>query len=742
MSLQILIAGEDRNANIFKGVITIQKNLGETWTCNLETVALAGEIDTIAGDDTAQQWELSQIPANIPTVLVDGSPADVGIYGVDTGKDYYWERGTRNLYQEAGDPPPATGVTLSVDLGTWYPSVGQPIQIKIAHPVSYEITGDGVADEWELPQTARELLSLVANDSLPQTFGILGVDTGKQYYLDLATNKLVADPLTGALPNGDTLDVGYDYWVTVFGGVVRSVERVKPGGANEALLKCRVDCTDYNHILERRLVGEREWTGETDNAILQAIIDDDLTGEGITADTGTPVTIESFRVAYDTAAGAIAELCRLTGKRAYIDPDKVLHYDLPTAQDAPFDVPAGATNIHWMTATETDEDYVNHVIVKSSQTIRSTQDESFSGDGATTTFSTAYPLANAPSITLDGATQTVGVASVDTGRDWYWSQGSTEIRQDADATPISGTLVVSYAGIESAYVEAIDAAEIAARAAKEGSSGRYMKFFEIDRLLTRADAQAVADGILADRGTVPLRVNYRTSDLIEPEAKNLQPGQTQDILQDGLAAQQLDYVVRSITMTSAQVDDGGDWHFFYDVEAFFGSIAKTTYQWFKELAGGAPASGGAASISSETEYMHFFLGGCEAVPEGEDIAPHRPHAHQPGRLYQVSSDCKTAPTGEDLVFDILRSDDNSTWTSIFTTGSASHPAGEDQVFFTDLASDNNVTTGTKFRVDVTSSGAAEGWALKIASKPITAPPGELNGANNGDSQTSNVPTVT
>jgi hypothetical protein len=44
-------------------------------------------------------------------------------------------------------------------------------------------------------------------------------------------------------------------------------------------------------------------------------------------------------------------------------------------------------------------------------------------------------------------------------------------------------------------------------------------------------------------------------------------------------------------------------------------------------------------------------------------------------------------------------------------------------------------------VDVTSGGAAEGWALKIASKLIQDPPGELQGDNIGDSQTNNVPTV-
>jgi hypothetical protein len=746
--IRVLINGENRNDYIRSGSIRIQKDLGESWTCEIASVSTGGDIETITGDGVSRQFQLSRIPANIPTLLLGGTqPLNVGIYGVDTGKDWYWEVGTRNIYEDDLSVTIPDGSIMTADLGTWYPSVGQTIQVQVAHAVSYEITGDGTTDEWALPQTARELLSLVANDSLPQTFGILGVDSGKQYYLDLDNNTLVADPLTGPLPLNDTLDVGYDYWVTVFGGIIRQVVRIKPAKASSSLLTCDITATDYNFILERRVVGEREWIGTTDNVIAQAILDNDLDGEGLTLNTGaaspaTAVDVASFRTAYDTANGAFAALSNLTGKRFWIDGDKTLNYVTPTSQAAPFNIEQAAVNIAELRATETDEEYCNYVIVKSAQTLREVQTEEFDADGSATSFELAYPVGQAPTITLGTETQTVGIWGVDTGRDWYWNQGSKEIRQDADATPVTGTLSVTYAGIESSYLVAKDDAQIAARAAIEGSSGRYMKFFEIDRLLSQADAQAVAQGILESRYTVPLKVWYRTSDYLENEAKNLQPGQTQNMLLDGWAAQQNDYVVRSISMTAWPVPEDADWHFEYEVEMFYGAIAKTTYQWFKELAGGgAAASGGAASISGETEYMHFFLGSCDVVPTGTDIAPHRPHAHQPGRLYQVSSDCKTAPTGEDLVFDILRSDDNATWTSIFTTGSVSHPAGEDQVFFTDLASDNNVSAGTKFRVDVTSSGAAEGWALKIASKPVTAPPGELNGANNGDSQTTNVPTV-
>ena len=739
MSILITINGEVVNDHVSAADISIDKSRGETWTCSLETVSLDGEIQTITGDGATQQFTLDRIPSNIPSITILSVVQDVGIYGVDTGKDWYWEVGTRNIYQDPLGTPVADLTDFYVDLGTWYPSVGQPILIDVSHLVPYQVTGDGVETEWTLPQTATQLISVTANSILPQTFGIYGVDTGKQYYLDLATNKVIRDAGDGPLPNGDTLDIAYDYWVRLFGGVIRAVDRGKPDSAESPVLKCLTSATDYNHILERRLTGAREWTGADDTTIIEGLIADALTDEGITYTPSDPVNIDSFRVAYDTVAGALTELSKLTEKQFWIDGNKVLRYETPGTTPAPFDIASGATNISTLRVTETDEDYCNYVVVKSAKTVRAEQTEAFTGDGSTTSFTLAYPLASVPTVTVNGTTQNVGVTGVDTGKDWYWSQGSAEIRQDVDGTPLTSSdeLAVTYAGTESSYVIAKSDAEIASRAAKEGSSGRYEKFFEIDRLLTTADAQAVADGILADRQTVPLKAVYSTSDAIESEAKNLQPGQSQDLALDGWAAQQNGYIIRSIRATSMGLPESSDYQFRYEVEMYYGSIAKTTFQWFRDLAGGGSSAAGGVASDGGAEYAQFFLGGCDVVTEGDDIAPHRPVLHHPASLALLSSDCKTTPT-TDLTYDVkVTRDDGSTWDSIFAAGSAVHPAGTSAAVFTTLFSSaaDGLPRGAKFRVDVTSAGGAQGWALKASLRRRTATAGEIGASSVTDGTT-------
>lgn len=526
--------------------------------------------------------------------------------------------------------------------------------------------------------------------------------------------------------------------MTVLAGIIRSVTRRKPD-ANSSALFCDIAATDYNFILERRLAGVKEYTAQTDNLIADDLNTRCLTDEGITLDTVTAVDIASFRTSYDTVAGSLTELAKLGGKRFWVDSSKTLRLLLPTTEAAPFQIVSGATNISSLTVTETDEDYANVIVVKSQQTIREAQSESFTGDGAATSFELAYPLASEPKINVNGTPNTVGVVDVDTGRDWYWQQGSKEIRQDPDGVALSSsdTLTVSYSGIAVEYVTAENTAAIAARAAIEGSSGRYEKLYEIDRLLSKTDAQAAADAILAEHDTVPLKASYATNDYLEPEAKNLQPGQYQSMRLDGWAAQQDDYLIRSVQMRTMGSVDDGDWQFGYEVEMFHGAVTQTLLQWFRSLAGnGATAGSSTGSPGGDVEYFYAGLGGCDVVTEGTDVAPFWPHVHNPGGVFEASVSCKTTPTS-DLVFDIKVSSDGSTWSSIFTAGSITYAAGETAVkFYDDIsAAGRAIKRGDRFRVDVTTAGGAEGLNIKIAARQRNAETSGLMFDGSGESTT-------
>lgn len=567
------------------------------------------------------------------------------------------------------------------------------------------------------------------------TVKIAGVDRNSKIVPGtLSVQKTYGDPWTCDF---ETVSQGLDGWyypnvgesvlvevngAPYWGGTIRRVERHKTNALTD-VLKTTVNCTDYNQITERRLAGEYEWIGQTAQTIITDIVTNSLSDEGIdTSLVETGPVVDNFRVSYSTVAAAFAALLEVCqGYRLYIDAEKKLRFfngtTSPTTTPAAFDIPEAANNIHTLRVAETDEDYCNFVIGRVGQSLRDPQTETFTGSSPQTVFETAFPLAQAPTITLDGVTpQTVGIASVDTGRDWYWSQGSTEIRQDSVGAPITGTLEVNYVGIESIYVLAKDDGEIAARAAIEGGSGRYEKLIEIDQMVTRADAQAIVDGYLYDHINIPLVATYTTSDLIEPDAKNLEPGTTQSIMLDGWGAQQYTYLVRSIRATQERMNDQATLQFRYEVEAIFGSLTKTVFQWFKDLGSGSAPAG--SRVDGDIEYFYWFLGGCEAVTAGTDVAAHWPTVHKPGRIGVVSLHCKTSPTS-DLILDIKVTADGVTWDSIFESGSVTYPAGRTTpLFISNISAEGSaIYTGQWLRVDVTQGGGAEGLSIKAAARP-------------------------
>lgn len=102
-----------------------------------------------------------------------------------------------------------------------------------------------------------------------------------------------------------------------------------------------------------------------------------------------------------------------------------------------------------------------------------TQNATRVGDGNTTTFVMDFDLASAPTVTVDGATKNVGIRGVDSGKDWYWQQGSPDISQDSSATKLTNanTFHATYVGQYPNVAIASNNAQIQAQAALDGTSG-------------------------------------------------------------------------------------------------------------------------------------------------------------------------------------------------------------------------------------------------------------------------------
>lgn len=390
--------------------------------------------------------------------------------------------------------------------------------------------------------------------------------------------------------------------VTLFGGSINEVERIRRR-TTIATLETNCACVGKADRLERRLAGAYEYTGKTGGYILGQLIANSLSGDiTIASPSGiaSGPTIASLVWDYPTGKDAADSVVNLSpGYEYYIKPDGTFSYFQISSNTCPVSITDGS-NVHKITTRETREDFCNRVTIKVANALRDPDTENFTGDGATTSFNVTNPIAQAPEIFVGSpaVAQTVGIIGVDTGKDWYWQEGSTEIRQDDGATVISSGVVimVTYVGTESILVAAENATSISDRATAESNSGIYHKLLTLDNKLTRADAQAVADAYVDRYSSLSVVMVVETDTRLEPEAINIEPGQTLTVSLTGYQCAGT-YLVRSVTLQS-RLNDVHQARWFVRVEAVSGPVLRNYVDVFRDLSGGGGSASGSGSIAS------------------------------------------------------------------------------------------------------------------------------------------------
>ncbi len=203
----------------------------------------------------------------------------------------------------------------------------------------------------------------------------------------------------------------------------------------------------------------------------------------------------------------------------YIDQNKKLNFRQNRASAAPFYV---WTNSHllWshspVVVSRPDMLYRNRQTVDGGFDVTSAITETRTGDGFTQAWTMTYPLAGVPTITqtnpaasLTSAAASVGVQGVDTGKDFYYAQGSNVISQDLSETPPAATDILSCTYIgqipvrvtldnvdASLYPGTVGQTQLAAI---DGTTGIVEAYVSIPGL-SKADATAHAQGLLQQYG--------------------------------------------------------------------------------------------------------------------------------------------------------------------------------------------------------------------------------------------------
>ncbi len=183
-------------------------------------------------------------------------------------------------------------------------------------------------------------------------------------------------------------------------------------------------------------------------------------------------TIVEFVSNYATCAAGLDALSQAANFVWQIDANKVLWCGAQGMQLAPWSVGEGDILRGTSQVQHSNPLYRNRQYILGALDQTTTQIETRQGDGTTTAFTMSYALAKVPTVTLNGAAQTIGIGGVDTGKNWYWNAGMNTISQDTTSTPplnavyqtlvatgaTAGTFTLSYKGVATANINWNDTA--------------------------------------------------------------------------------------------------------------------------------------------------------------------------------------------------------------------------------------------------------------------------------------------
>ena len=324
--------------------------------------------------------------------------------------------------------------------------------------------------EWSLKQRATADVTLIDNGSL--------------YAMNVGQRVVIGDSLNNLF--GGTIDELTISW--------------SPGSPDR---KWHLRCVSFEQITSRIIISHSFPAGTLAGDMVRSIISTWLAPDGIT-DTGVidGPALAAVEFSFATAEEALDTIARLAGYYWDIQPDYSLRFFGRTTFSAPWNISAASANVRRIGALEAvfnRQNVANVVNVRMGQFIGELTSETVTGDGVAVEFETTIAIAREPVIALNGSAQTVGVSGVDTGKDWYWQQGTRSIQQDSGGVVLTGgdSLQIDYFPLYSDIFATVqDAANIASRALVELSSGRYETVIESSTLSTRADGLALGQAYL------------------------------------------------------------------------------------------------------------------------------------------------------------------------------------------------------------------------------------------------------
>ena len=312
-----------------------------------------------------------------------------------------------------------------------------------------------------------------------------------------------------------------------FGGLIYSVIRSRYAGTLYRWHE--LSAVGYEWIFDRRHITPYIFNEMYASDAIKFVVDNWINGlpasDNIATDlipVGEGPLINDLTIGYSGRRESVSEVFAMikarTGWEVWVDPLKRIRAVDP--KDPPINVgglyslapfPYESSNNFYansLTIEETREQYANAIVAVFSDVSEMVSETFAPGavwqapDGIRTQWTMEFNIVQGSSVYVDDGAGTVTQQTIgkdgETGSQWYAQIGGMDIEQDPaePVLPTGYTVTFNYLRTAEKVVYVENSAEIAARAAAEGTSGRYEKFFNDIPVSGFATLEAAAEAQL------------------------------------------------------------------------------------------------------------------------------------------------------------------------------------------------------------------------------------------------------
>src|SRR5579859_1360141 len=399
-----------------------------------------------------------------------------------------------------------------------------------------------------------------------------------------STGSFIVLDLTNSLRfrQGMSVTILDSFGNRAFTGVVTDDQRKR--SVKAGTVEHTVQVADWHYLADKRLAPYSN-SNVTCGGIVSDLISQFLAAEGVTAGViQAGPTVVTFVSAYGTVAECLDALVQKAGTGWYwqIDANKQLQFQQQTAAPlAPFIADESLMEMDSIVPTHGNPQYRNKQFMLGGVAQTSTQTETRQGDGKTTAFTMSYPMAQTPTVTLNGAAQTVGSKTANSGSQWYWAPGDPVLAQDNAGTKLlsTDTLQVVYVGQFPNVAVSQDSTAVAAQQSREGGGTGLVEAAAIDTTLTSINqAFQSASGYLSKYAHDRDSIQFLTTE------SGLASGQllTVNVPPDDFVNEQM--LIESVDLTDVGPNSAELGTLWYLVKAVSGPLNTGWVQFFKSMA--------------------------------------------------------------------------------------------------------------------------------------------------------------